>query len=45
MGLLIEFVVSAIGEFFGWLCYDLWKERSKKRSARARKKHAQSETD
>ncbi|MBO9624666.1 MAG: hypothetical protein J7500_18310 [Sphingomonas sp.] len=28
---MIDFIVTSIAEFFGWLVYDLWKERRDER--------------
>lgn len=30
MGLVIEFIVTSIAEFIGWLVYDIWKEGRRK---------------
>lgn len=39
MGLVVEFIVTATTEFFGWLVYDVWKEgRDKRRKRRQRRK-------
>ena len=42
MGLLIEFVVTSIAEFVGWLAHDLWKEWREERRLKRQGLHSQS---
>jgi len=39
MHLVIDFIVTSIAEFFGWLVYDIWKEwRGERRLRRSQRK-------
>gem|GEM_PF-5597452 len=38
VGFAIDFVVTAVADFFGWLVYDLWKGRRTERRPRRKQR-------